>query len=119
MSDIQNQKVIGETVHQVPPIQYQPAGDATGGLIPYKNVPALVTYYLGILSLIPGVGLILGLAAFVLGIAGLVKADKHPEVKGQVHAWVGIIIGGLCGFGHVVLVVFLVIIPVLTNKPPF
>ena len=28
-------------------------GDATGGVIPYKNVPALVAYYLGVFSLIP------------------------------------------------------------------
>ena len=36
-------------------------------MIPYKNVPALIAYYLGIFSFIP----LFGLAAFILGIMGL------------------------------------------------
>ena len=105
MSDTQNQNVI-ESIHQVPPIQYQPTGDATGGLIPYKNIPALLAYYFGVFSLIPVVGLILGLAAFVLGIMGLSKAKKHPEIKGKVHAWVGIIMGCLFNFGYLALAIY-------------
>lgn len=72
-------------------------GDATGGLIPYKNVKALLAYYLGIFSFIPCVGLPLGIAAFILGVMGLKYAKEHPAAKGQVHAWIGIIAGG--GFG--------------------
>ena len=71
------------------------AGDATGGVIPYKNVPALVAYYCGVFSIIPCFPL--GIAAFILGIKGLQKAKREPIVRGQVHAWIGIIVGGFFG----------------------
>lgn len=70
-------------------------GDATGGLIPYKNPSALIAYYLGLLSLIPCLGLPIGVAALVLGIIGLRNRDANPVIKGSVHAWIGIILGGL------------------------
>lgn len=70
-------------------------GDATGGVIPYKNVPALVAYYCGVFSIIPCFPL--GIAAFILGIKGLQKAKREPLVRGQVHAWIGIIVGGFFG----------------------
>lgn len=70
-------------------------GDATGGVIPYKNMPALIGYYCAIFSLIPCVGLPLGIAAVVLGILGLSKKKKQPQVKGTAHAMVGIILGGI------------------------
>ena len=59
-------------------------------LIPVRNMPALVAYYLGIFSLMPCLGLLLCIPACVLGIIGLVKASRHPEVKGKVHAWIGV-----------------------------
>ena len=71
------------------------AGDATGGIIPYKNMPALLAYYLGLASLIPCFGFFLGIASFVLGIIGLRKRAQNPAVKGSVHAWIGIVLGGL------------------------
>jgi len=37
-------------------------GDATGGVIPYKNPPALIAYYCGIFSLLPILGLVFGIA---------------------------------------------------------
>ncbi|HLJ12478.1 MAG TPA: DUF4190 domain-containing protein [Planctomycetaceae bacterium] len=67
-------------------------GDATGGVIPYKNMPALLAYYFGVFSIIPCFPL--GIAALVLGIVGLRKAKREPHVKGQVHAWIGILAGG-------------------------
>jgi hypothetical protein len=70
-----------------------PTGDATGGVIPYKNAPALIAYYTGIGSLIPVLGIILGPIAFVLGILGLRKRKRQPEVKGAAHAWIGIVLG--------------------------
>jgi hypothetical protein len=39
----------------------------------------------------------LGIAAFILGLMGLKEARRHPEAKGKVHAWVGIICGGIFG----------------------
>ena len=70
-------------------------GDATGGVIPYKNVPALLAYYLGLFSLFPLLGLFLAVPAFILGIIGLKKRRENPAVKGSVHAWIGVIMGGL------------------------
>ncbi len=62
-------------------------------LIPYKNGAALTAYYLGIFSLV--CGFLLGIPALILGIRGLHHAALHPEAKGKVHAWVGIILGSL------------------------
>lgn len=68
-------------------------GDATGGLIPYKNVPALIGYYLGVAALIPCIGIPFGIAAIVLGILGLQKKKREPHVKGTAHAIVAIVLG--------------------------
>lgn len=73
-------------------------------LIPYTNSSALISYYLGVFSIIPVFGIVLGLAAFLLGIMGLRAAKKRPEIRGKVHAWIGIVTGGLFGFGYLVLV---------------
>jgi hypothetical protein len=69
-------------------------GDNTGGVIPFKNPQALISYYVGLFSLIPVFGLFMGPAAVILGVLGLKYAKRHPIVKGQVHAWVGIVCGG-------------------------
>ena len=45
-------------------------GDATGGLIPYKNGMALASYYCGVFGLIPALGLVLGILAVIFGIVG-------------------------------------------------
>ena len=70
-------------------------GDATGGIVPYNNPPALSAYYLAIVSLIPVVGLITGFFAIRLGRKGLQLAREHPQVGGRFHAWIGIGCGGL------------------------
>lgn len=70
-------------------------GDSTGGVIPYKNPPALVAYYLGLFSAFPMVGLLLGTASVILGVLGLKKRRDTPQVKGTVHAWIGIGCGSL------------------------
>ena len=70
-------------------------GDLTGGIIPYKNMPALLAYYLGLFSLFPCLGIVLAIPAFILGIIGLQMRRKNPVIKGSVHAWIGIVMGGL------------------------
>ena len=82
--------------------------DTLGGLMPSKNGPALAAYYLGVFSLIPFLGIPLGIAAFILGIKGARKAREHPEVKGKVHAWVGIIAGGLFSLLYLILIALMV-----------
>jgi len=82
------------------------ASDDFGGLIPYKNSLALCAYYLGVLSLIPCIGFPLGVAALVLGIMGLKYAGIHPESKGKIHAWVGVILGSLSAVVYGLLIGF-------------
>jgi hypothetical protein len=69
--------------------------DGTGGVIPFKNQPALWSYYLGVFSLIPCFPI--GVAAFVLGLRGLRAVRAEPRVRGTIHAWVGIRVGGFFG----------------------
>lgn len=71
------------------------------------NPDALWAYYLGIASLLCG---ITGIPAIVMGIRGLRYAKLHPEARGEVHAWVGIIGGALT-----VLCVFILIIGVVIS----
>jgi hypothetical protein len=80
------------------------AGDATGGIIPYKNPHALTSYYLGVFSIIPAIGFILGCVAVPLGISGLRKRKAMPQIRGAAHAWIGIIIGGISVVVHLGLV---------------
>ncbi len=74
-----------------------------GGLMPYKNGAALAAYYCGVFAVIPLLGIVLGILGFILGLKGLRNAREHPEVKGKVHAWVGIIVGGLFGLAYLIL----------------
>ncbi len=77
--------------------------DQTGGLIPYKNGWALVSYYCGVFALIPCVGGALGIFAVVFGFLGLSHARLHPESKGTVHAIIGITLGILVVLFHLVV----------------
>jgi len=74
--------------------------DATGGLIPYKNPSALISYYIGILSLIPVLGLVLGPTAIILGVKGLQYRNAHPKARGTAHAIIGIVLGTLATLGN-------------------
>jgi hypothetical protein len=86
----------------IPPPAEQ--GDATGGIIPYKNPHALTAYYLGVFSLIPVLGFFLGAAAVPLGISGLRAHARRPMIRGVVHAWVGIVGGSLSVAAHLAAV---------------
>lgn len=75
-------------------------GDATGGLIPYKNPMALIGYYVAVFSLIPCLGLLMGPVAIVLGLLGLRYRSKHPTAGGLAHAIVAIVLGSLVLLGN-------------------
>lgn len=93
---------------QYPP--QQGGGDATGGVIPYKNPHALIAYYTGIFSLLCCITpLPLGLIAVVLGIMGLVNRSKNPQIKGSAHAWIGIVLGGISALGSVFVATMMLI----------
>ncbi|KAB2667688.1 MAG: hypothetical protein DVB31_07685 [Verrucomicrobia bacterium] len=82
----------------------QPASggdDVVATMVPYKNVPALVGYYLGVFSLIPLLGIPLGIGAVICGILGLRRAGENPQSKGKVHAWIAIVLGGLTSMGWI------------------
>ncbi|HEY7425268.1 MAG TPA: DUF4190 domain-containing protein [Gemmataceae bacterium] len=81
-------------------IRRDPADDAVSTIIPYKNGRALSAYYLGVFSLIPCVGLLLGPAALILGILGMRYVKAHPTAKGTGHALAGIIMGSLTTLGN-------------------
>lgn len=80
-------------------------GDVTGGVIPYKNPPALISYYMGIASLL---FCFLGIPAVILGIMGLNKYKETPQVKGVVHAWIGIVFGVMTTLGMLALIVLVI-----------
>lgn len=70
-------------------------GDATGGLIPYKNGKALAAYYCGVFGFIPcvlGLG-VFGIVPIILGFLGLSHVKNYPEARGTGHAISGIIMG--------------------------
>jgi len=95
-----------------PPIAPAPPTSGNSGLnvlIPYKNPRALVAYYLGVFAVIPFIGILLGITAFVLGILGLRYRRRNPAVGGVIHAWIGIVAGGLFGFGWLTLTIAIII----------
>lgn len=91
-------------------------GDATGGMIPYKNPQALTAYYLGVASLIPCVAVITGIIALILGLKGLKKAKAEPWVRGKAHAWIGIILGGGMALLNIVFILFTFLVPMLSRR---
>ncbi len=93
-----------------PPVTATPTTDSgVNKIIPYRNVPALVGYYCAVFALIPIVGAVLGPISFVLGIIGLRVRRTNPAAGGKVHAWIGIILGGLLSLVYFGLIVFAII----------
>ena len=87
-------------------------GDATGGLIPYKNGKALTAYYLGVFGFIPcvlGLG-VFGIVAIILGVLGLKHVKKYPEARGTGHAISGIVMGLIQVLCSVALIVYIVVV---------
>lgn len=61
-------------------------------LIPTKNMPALISYYLGVASLIPFLGCALAIPALICGVIGVLKANSDKEAGGMGHAITGIVL---------------------------
>lgn len=62
-------------------------------IIPKDNPAALIGYYLGIGSLIPCLGFVLGLPAIICGVFGLLKVKSNPSISGKGHAITAIVLG--------------------------
>lgn len=94
----------------VNPAEIPADGGVVETLIPTRNPKALTAYYLGLfgslLSCIPLVGLVgfgMSIASLILGLKGRGAAIADPRIKGEVHAWIGIV-GGILGILFGVLV---------------
>ena len=61
-------------------------------LVPTKNPPALISYYLGVASLIPFLGCALAIPALICGVIGVMKANSDKQAGGMGHAITGIVL---------------------------
>jgi hypothetical protein len=87
-------------------------GDATGGLIPYKNGKALAAYYCGVFGFVAcvlGLG-IFGIVPIILGFLGLKHAREYPESRGQAHAVTGIVLGLIQVLCFVAAIVYVIVV---------
>lgn len=75
--------------------------DFVGRMIPTGNKPALISYYVAFAALIPALGLIAAIVAIVFGVKGVQLERRHPEVRGGLHAWFGIVFSVLCVAGQI------------------
>jgi hypothetical protein len=73
-----------------PPAQKQGDGGVST-VIPYKNAPALIAYYIGVFCI--ACPPILCFPAMILGVIGLRRVKENPALKGTAHAWIGIVSG--------------------------
>ena len=73
-----------------PPKPVDATDEAVATIIPYKNAPALIAYYLGLFSIAPLIGFPMAIAALVLGVLGLKAVRRNPQAHGTAHAWVGL-----------------------------
>ncbi|TMQ32179.1 MAG: zinc ribbon domain-containing protein [Planctomycetota bacterium] len=79
-------------------------------IIPYKNPKALASYYLGIFSLIPIIGLLLAIVAIALGILGFRDRNRNPRIKGTAHAIVGVSLGVFSLIAHLAVLIVLIVL---------
>ena len=103
-----------------PYVSYGPAAadqdtDNTGGVIPYKNPHALIGYYLGLFSIFPVLRIFLAVPAFILGIIGLRNRNRNPKIRGSVHAWIGIVLGGLMSLVWLATIL-LIVVSIVASK---
>lgn len=95
---------------------YTPEPNILDAMVPARNPKALIGYYVSLFSIIPLLGIALGIAGLVLGLQGLKAAKENPAIKGKTHAWVAIIVGSLFGIGQLIFIVFLIIVALLASS---
>ncbi len=78
-----------------PPGPMAPAPTFLDRLIPGKNQNALISYYLGLFSIFPCLGLPMGFIAIRNGRLALAAAKADPSVAGGTHAKIGIGCGAI------------------------
>jgi len=93
-----------------------PANDPMSTVIPYRNGAALLSYYMGVFSLIALfpffglVGIAMAAVAVVAGVIGLKRAKADRRAKGRVHCWIGLVCGVLFGLLGLGINVFLIVL---------
>lgn len=87
-----------------------PADSVLSTIIPYRNSAALTAYYLGVIALIPFLGLFAAPFAIGFGVVGIRAYYRDPRCRGVVHAWVGIALGLL---SVVIAALILIVVPIL------
>ena len=73
-----------------------------------RNGAATASYLFGILSPLPFLGLLFGVAAIVQGAEGLRYAHRHPEAGGALQSRIGMALGGLFAVVYLAATLFLV-----------
>ena len=82
---------------QQPPQQPNSTVESDGfqSMIPTKNVPSLVSYYLGVFSFIPFFGFLLCIVGLIFGVKALKIVKVNPTPGAKVHAIIGIVLCAL------------------------
>ena len=78
-------------------------------LIPTGNPKALLSYYIGLASLIPCFGLFSAPVAIALGVKGLRAYNENPAAFGKGHAIAGIVLASIGLAGHLFVIVLVAI----------
>jgi hypothetical protein len=94
--------------------QPQPRNDAMQTLIPTKNPPALLSYYIGVASLICILSPILSPISIYFGSKAMKMIKEQPGLPGKGHAITGFVLSGL---SLAVFLFFLVIILMSSRQP--
>lgn len=86
-------------------------------VVPSENGDALLSYYLGLFSIFPLFGIILGAIAVAKGRQGLQRVEADPTMPGKTHARVGLGCG-LCGLLLNLALIILLAAIILSPKAP-
>jgi hypothetical protein len=85
-------------------------------MIPANNGHALLSYYLGLFSIVPCVGLPMAILALRSAKLALQAAKSHPHAVGKSHAYVGAGCG-LVGLIFNLIIVAFIIALLVSGKP--
>lgn len=98
--------VPGPTSVPVRPSERLPHAAWSARLVPRDNPPALVGYYLAVLSLVPVLGIVPAIGAILCGASGLRRSACDRERRGRTHAWIALAGGSttaIVWIGYIVL----------------
>jgi hypothetical protein len=85
--------------------------DLDRSLLPYdRPFVAIAAGYLGLVSFVPLVGIVTGVLAVVLGLKALRVVEADDTLLGKGRAWFGILFGGFCAVGQVVIVLLILLL---------